>query len=406
MRLSTGLARVLTLALFASSPACGEGAAARGTNGSVVSAPAVAATSAWTPPPDLTSTPDAAAATSAAPAEPPASTATAVVPPPRPATIHLSTGNGDPSDAEVIAGDDAFERGDLDAAERHFSAAHALAARSPGPVVGLARVHIARVDVPLDFAAAKGNTAILAASVELARVARLVPPFGPALIELGRARLLLGDAPGSLDALKRGVQVLPDEPEAHSQLGVAWLATGRVNDAVRELSRAAELDPGSPAREGNLGTALMMAGRTREAIAQYETRARSDDGDARAHSDLGTALLGTEDLERALSELQRAVQLDPTRAAYHSNLGFALQQTGRMDRAIAEYHEALRLDPGFASAWINLATALARNPATRPDARAALARARALSPDDPRVRANIDELDALEGKKPPGGAHP
>ncbi|MGH7270965.1 MAG: tetratricopeptide repeat protein, partial [Polyangiaceae bacterium] len=142
----------------------------------------------------------------------------------------------------------------------------------------------------------------------------------------------------------------------------------------------------------------MMAGRTKEAIAHYESRARMDDGDARAHSDLGTALLGTDDIVRALSELARAVALDPARASFHSNLGYALQRVGQMDRAIAEYHEALRLDPTLVSGWINLATALARNPATRDEARGALARASSLSPDDPRVKANVEELKHLEAR--------
>jgi cytochrome c-type biogenesis protein CcmH/NrfG len=70
-----------------------------------------------------------------------------------------------------------------------------------------------------------------------------------------------------------------------------------------------------------------------------------------------------------------------------------------MDRAIAEYREALRLDPKLASAWINLATVLARDPKTRAEARAALEKARALSPDDPRVKANLEELDGLEKGK-------
>jgi Flp pilus assembly protein TadD len=146
----------------------------------------------------------------------------------------------------------------------------------------------------------------------------------------------------------------------------------------------------------------MMAGRTKEAIAEYEARARIDDGDARAHSDLGTALLGTQDLARALSELQRAVRADPERPTFHSNLGYAMQQAGRIDGAMAEYREALRLDPKLVSAWINLATALAIDPKRRPEARSALEKARALAPDDPRVKANLEELDALSpaGSKP------
>jgi Flp pilus assembly protein TadD len=326
----------------------------------------------------------------------------ASLPAPRPSTIALAAGDHGPGDVELAAGDDAFEKGDLDGARKHYEAARAAAPRNVAPSVGLARVRIARVDVALDYAAGKGNPEIAQAGRELARATKAVPSFGPGFVEYGRAMLLLGDASTAVGALRKGTALLPDEAEAHSQLGIALLATGHAAEAVSELTRAAELDPGSAARHGNLGTALMMAGRTKEAIAEYETRVRIDDGDARAHSDLGTALLGTQDLARALSELHRAVQGDPGRASLHSNLGYALQQAGRVDQAIVEYREALRLDPHLVSGWINLATALAIDPKTRTDARAALEKARALSPDDPRVKANIEELDALS----PGASVP
>ena len=377
------------LALLGAFAACGGGAA-------VETRPAVTASAAGSrlaveDPRDLVDTAKPAGSTPVAPV-PPAnvdSTATALLPPPRPSTIKLG-------DGELAAGDAACEKGDLDGARKHYAAAPKGVAAS----VGLARVRIMRVDAPLDYASAKGNAEVAAAAAELLRASKAGPTFGPAFVELGRARLLLGDAPGAIDALQKGTQLLPDEPEAHSQLGVALLATGHAADAVKELARAEQLDPGSPARRGNLGTALMMAGRTKEAITEYEARARMEDGEARAHSDLGTALLATQDLDRALSELGRAVQLDPQRPSAHSNLGYALQQAGHLDRAVAEYREALRLDPKLVSAWINLATALARDPKTRKEARADLERARGLSPDDPRVKANLDELDAVEKGSP------
>ena len=315
-------------------------------------------------------------------------TPTPPLPPPRSAVIPLSN----EKESNLALGDAAFARGDLSEARKHYDDARAADPRGVAPLVGLARVRIALVDVPLDYAAAKGNREIIAAEKDLARAVKAGPSFGPAFIELGRARLLLGDAPQAIDALKRGVEMLADEPEARSQFGIALLATGHAEEAVRELARAVELDPGSPARHGNLGTALMMAGRTKEAIDEYRARTHVDDGDARAHSDLGTALLGSQDLQGALAELARAVQIDPRRAAFHSNLGYALQQSGRVDRAIGEYREALRLDPAFASGWINLATALARDPKSRGEARASLERARALSPDDPRVKANLEAV--------------
>jgi Flp pilus assembly protein TadD len=314
----------------------------------------------------------------------------------RSSTIRLSSALDAAGDPEIANGDDAFERGDLADAERHYRSAHAAAPASVAASVGLSRVQIARLDLPLDYAVAKGNVVVAAAAADLARAANAAPAFGPAFVELGRAQLLLGDAPQAIVALEKGTRLLDGVAEAHSQLGVAYLAVGRSDDSVRELTRAVDLDPGSSARHGNLGTALLMAGRTSEAISEYEARARMDDGDARAHSDLGTALLGTQDLRRALSELERAVQLDPGRPAFHSNLGFALQQSGHPDRAISEYREALRLDSKLVSAWINLGTALAHDARTRREARAAFERAGMLSPEDPRVKANLDELDTLE----------
>jgi cytochrome c-type biogenesis protein CcmH/NrfG len=67
-----------------------------------------------------------------------------------------------------------------------------------------------------------------------------------------------------------------------------------------------------------------------------------------------------------------------------------------VDAAIAEYREAIKLDPKLASAWINLATALSRDPKTRGEARQALKTAAGIDPSDPRVKANLEELDALE----------
>jgi Flp pilus assembly protein TadD len=322
----------------------------------------------------------------------------APLPPPRGTTIPLAPGAAGASFANLAAGDEAFERGQWAVARSHYEAELTEHPHSVPALVGLSRLRISGLELPTDYASAKGNREVAAAAVDLAALAQRAPAYGPAFIELGRARLLLGDAPGALDALERGTKLMDSAAEAHSQLGIAFLATGRADEAVRELVRAAELDPGSPARHGNLGTALLMVGRTKEAIAEYESRARLDDGDARAHSDLGTALLGTQDLERAVAELERAVRLAPERASFRSNLGFALQQSGRLAAAVAEYREALRRDPKLVSGWINLATALARSPQTRVEARRALERAGVLSPGDPRVQANLEELDHLEGK--------
>jgi tetratricopeptide (TPR) repeat protein len=341
-------------------------------------------------PPDagLVSPPDAGAQASTEP-----------LPPPKPTTIRLASRAGDAVDQELDRGDAAFEKDALDEARAHYEAAKKLGPKRAGPLVGLARVRIAKSKAQLDYGAAKGNTEVAAAVRELKTALGKEKDYGPAYAELGRAQLMEGDGAAALASLRRGAELLPDEPEAQSALGVALLATGQKSEALAALERATHLDPGSAPRHGNLGTVLLLVGRVDDAVKEFELQARLAGDDARAHSDLGTALLAKNDLTRAVSELERAVALDSSRPSYLTNLGYAYQLLGRRADAIARYRAALRIDDKFASAWIDLATALAQDPKTRAEARAALMTAKRIDPSDPRVKANLEELDALEKKK-------
>ncbi len=341
----------------------------------------------------------------AASAAAPSRLSSAVIPlpsvPPRPVTIPLvpASEEGDYA-SKVRAGDEAFEKNMIGIAERGYEAARKLAPKRAAAAVGLARVKIAKSGVPLEFGAGKKHPAVQQAAAELARLVGIgnstEKDNGAAIAELGRAQLLLGDSEKVVATLRRAGELLPDHAEVQSSLGIALLATGRTEEAVPAFRAAATLDKGSAVRHSHYGTALLMRGQVKQAIEEYELAARIDDGDARAHSDLGTALLADNQLERAITELERAISIDPKRATFRSNMGYAQQLLGKREKAIEHYREAIKLDDKLASAWINLATALAQEPKTRVEARAALQRARAIDPTDPRVIANLKELDDLE----------
>lgn len=318
------------------------------------------------------------------------------LPPPKPTTIPLGKTGDDKLDAMLAEGDKAFEAGDLAKASAAYDNAKKAAPKRAAAIVGVARVRVAKAAPNLGFAAAEKNAEVTAAAKDLKRAADLEATFGPAWVEHGRALLLLGDAAGAEASLRKGVKLLPNEAESHSALGVALLATGHKEEASTELGAAKDLDPGSAARRGNYGTVLFVRGKVQEAIKEYEIQVRLSPDDPRAHSDLGTALLALPDLSRAVPELRRAIELDPQRATFRSNLGYALQQQGKVNEAIAEYREAIKLDSKLASAWVNLATILARDPKTRGEARQALKTAEKLDPSNPNVKANLEELDALE----------
>src|SRR5258706_8501358 len=137
--------------------------------------------------------PPAASASSSVTASPPASpsapASAPALPPPKPVTLPLATRTGDPVDEQLVQGDEAFEQGDLAAASSHYEAARKGAPKRAAPVVGVARVAIARVGAAMDYAAAKGSKPIAAAAKDLKRATQLEASFGPAYVELGRAWL-------------------------------------------------------------------------------------------------------------------------------------------------------------------------------------------------------------------------
>lgn len=337
---------------------------------------------------------------SGVPLDAPVTQAPSASPPPS-----VARGTGTPSDKLLAEGDAAYARNDFAAAEKAYRKAGELDRKDPAPIVGAARARVAGHDVPSDYGSAPKSPILAAALKELKRAVALDASYAPAHLEIGRALLVMGRAEEALEALKRAVALAPSDAEAHSALGVAHLAVGKMEDAVRELSRSAELAPGDAERQTNLGTALLAAGRAEPAIAAYERAAKLAPGDARVLNDLGTALLAANDPARAIPHLEAAVARDPQRASYRSNLGYAWHLKGDLAKATALYREAIKLDEKLASAWINLGNALAQS-ARYAEAREAYGKARAIDPTDPRVKAVLDELDALEKKAGGGGANP
>ena len=234
---------------------------------------------------------------------------------------------------------DAFERGDLVGAERIYASARVAGAKRRSGAVGLARVRIARCRACRStMGSVEGECSSIAAGGDGSwpEQPKTSPSFGPCLRRArGRARLLLGDADGAIDARAPSRGARAPVARARSPLAARDRAARyrpRRPDAVTELARALELDPRSAARHGNLGTALMMVGRTRgSSSASTMLRACVWTTETRVLTRIsGPRFLGptSEPDAIALGELERAVALDPQRASYRSNLGFALQQAG------------------------------------------------------------------------------
>ena len=150
------------------------------------------------------------------------------------------------AEALTARGMQAHQRGELDAAERDYRAALAIAADHP------AALHYLGV------------------------------------IQYQRNRL--GDA---LPLLERAVALVPQEPEFHNNLGLALAAADRADDAIAQYRQALALSPDLGTAWNNLGLALHAANDLPEAVTAFRQALRASPDFAQAHWNLSLALLAT-----------------------------------------------------------------------------------------------------------------
>lgn len=106
----------------------------------------------------------------------------------------------------------------------------------------------------------------------------------------GGALDLAGDWPAARAAMRRAVQMGPDQPTALNHLGYAMLERGDdIAEATKLIARASTLDPDNLAITDSLGWALFLSGQTSEAIALLERAVSNGAIEAEINEHLGDA---------------------------------------------------------------------------------------------------------------------
>jgi len=99
---------------------------------------------------------------------------------------------------------------------------------------------------------------------------QLKPDFVPAMVNLGRLRIVVKNLNGAIDVLSRAVKLQPASPEANYFLGEAYLDAKLGSKAVPYLNEAIKLDPETMADGHLLLAALYNAsGLKDKAAAEY-----------------------------------------------------------------------------------------------------------------------------------------
>ncbi len=156
-----------------------------------------------------------------------------------------------------------------------------------------------------------------------------------------------GRASEALEYAQRGVEIAPQDCEAHEILGRVLCQLGRVREAIQQLEQALQINPDSASANLGFGVALMEMGKVPEAVEHFEQALRIKPDYAEAHCTLGMALEQAGKGREAIAHFEQALRIQPDFAEAQYNLGLALEELGRTPEAIEHYQQALKLRPDF-----------------------------------------------------------
>jgi Tfp pilus assembly protein PilF len=276
-----------------------------------------------------------------------------------------------------------FEAGLLAEAEAELNAALALDPANAETVLRLARVYLARKEIPAAGRALESAIvrkiespaiyALLAVVYEKSGHVENAIPAMRIAIQLDpqseKYRFQYGvlltenNAPAAaMIRLNEALQSFPKSPRLHLGIGLANLKMSRYDEAAQSFSRAIELNPEFAQSYACLGMARVLAGRYEEGARAYEQALQRNPDIAVVNYLLADALLKLPDAgaTRIEKSLKRAIELDASYAPARLALGKLHARQERLPEAVAEFEQVIKLDPNLAEAHYQLGRALSQ----------------------------------------------
>ena len=141
---------------------------------------------------------------------------------------------------------------------------------------------------------------------------RLDPGLSEAHASLGGVLLFFDrDLNGAEAALKRAIDLDPNNSNAHHWLAISFMALKRHKEALAEIRRALNLDPQSPYVNMNMGYILYVSGDLSGAVDQFNRALETFPENPLLHAFLGITKAMQGGLSAAIADIERAVELAP-----------------------------------------------------------------------------------------------
>jgi tetratricopeptide (TPR) repeat protein len=202
---------------------------------------------------------------------------------------------------------------------------------------------------------AQGENQPTAKQLEAAVAIR--PGFPEAWSDLGEARRTLLDNAGAMAALRRAVQLAPDDAVAQYRLGAEYLSQHQPTQAVEPLRQADHLNPTDQSTLNALLKALRQTGQTEAADAVKQRLAA-----LLGQTDVTAQLQSAGDLRGALEKYAEAVKLSPNTVTMRVNYAVTMLRLGQWTEGLNQLHQSLMMDPANAKIKAALRDAVAQAP--------------------------------------------
>lgn len=300
-----------------------------------------------------------------------------------------------------------------DLAEAHFILGIIYAKRGKND---LARERFARVlELDPDHVQSHNNLGVIyqatglfdLAQEEFRKAIKLDPAYEPALVNLARLYLDLAarqyeelvklkpEDPELVQAYRQVLASDPRNPRARYSLARLLLQEGKEEEALEELRQAEKLDPATygPVRLYQEGRSQEKAGNYPEAAREYRLALKLRPNYPEVSYRLGMTQYFLERYAEAAAQLEQVVdKAGADQAEVHHYLGHIYSKLGKEDRAITHLQKALALKDTPQSHWV-LGQVYERRKEYAAAEREYREVAR-LEPDNPEVRARLEELKA------------
>ncbi len=150
-------------------------------------------------------------------------------------------------------------------------------------------------------------------------------------------------------------KIWPTKDKAFSQLGYVYSVLGRNEEAIAAVKKSVELAPQDLQNQLNLAATYFNLSMYDDAITAYKRVTELDPQRADAWRFLGQAYEQQQKVPEAINAYEKAIGVVPNEKDLYYNVGVLYAQEKDFDEAIPNFRKAMELDPNDIDATYNLA---------------------------------------------------